>query len=67
MHDGRGQNGVSFEYDAIFGKNLNPEIIRGLSRDSAHLGFFFNRNLSILQFFIRYFGVNQLSELTDHF
>ena len=33
LHDGRRQNGPSSEYSVIFGKNLNPGLIRGLSRD----------------------------------
>ena len=37
MHYGRMQNGASFEYGATFGKNLNPVLIRGLSRDEALL------------------------------
>ena len=36
LHDGRGQYGASFEYGAIFGKNLNPGSITGLSRDYTH-------------------------------
>ena len=33
LHDGRRQEGTAFEYGAIFGKNLNLGLIRGLSRD----------------------------------
>ena len=33
MHDGRGQQGASFECGAIFGENLNPGLRRDLSWD----------------------------------
>ena len=33
LHDGRKQWGALYEYGVIFGKNLNPGSIRGLSRD----------------------------------
>ena len=33
LHDVRRQQGTSSEYGGIFGKNLNPGLIRGLSRD----------------------------------
>ena len=33
LYDGRGQQGQSFEYGAIFEKNLNRGLIRGLNRD----------------------------------
>ena len=33
LHDPRGKKAASFECSAIFGKNLNPGSIRGLSRD----------------------------------
>ena len=33
LHDARRQKGASFEYGDIFGENLNPGLIRGLSRD----------------------------------
>ena len=33
VHDGGEQMGASFEWGAIFGKNLNLGLIKGLSRD----------------------------------
>ena len=30
FHDGRWQWGASFEHGVVFGKNLNPGLIRGL-------------------------------------
>ena len=40
LHDGRRQWDTTSEGGAIFGKNLNPGLIRGLSRDEALLGSF---------------------------
>ena len=48
LHYGRMQNGASFEYGATFGKNLNPVLIRGLSRD---LAFFQSIWIEISKFF----------------
>jgi hypothetical protein len=31
LPDSRRREGASFEYDAVFGKDLNPGLIRGLS------------------------------------
>ena len=41
---------ASFEYGAIFGKNLNPGSIKGLSRDYTHCESF---SIEIFQFFFR--------------
>ena len=62
MHDGRGQEGSSFEYGAIFEKNLNSGLSRRLDRDLPFFGVLI-RGLSIFQFFFRYFGVNKVKEV----
>ena len=40
LHDGRRKLGASCECGVIFGENLNPRLIGGLSRDSALNGSF---------------------------
>ena len=61
MHDGRRQYVALFEYDAIFAKNLNPGLIRGLKKGLGTFWEFFNSNLSIFQCFFRYLDVNYLN------